>query len=53
MPYTADIGRANPACFLFVIEKSGSMTGALAGQPGQRKMDQAASALNLAVRKGV
>ena len=53
MAYTADIGRANPACFLFVIEHSGSMTGALAGQPGQRKMDQAASTVNPAVRKGV
>ncbi len=46
MPYTADISRANPACFLFLIDQSGSMTGALAGQPGQRKMDQAADAIN-------
>ena len=46
MPYSADISRANPACFLFLIDQSGSMTGALAGQPGQRKMDQAADAIN-------
>ncbi len=46
MPYTADISRANPACFLFLIDQSGSMTQALAGQPEQRKMDQAALALN-------
>lgn len=46
MPYTADISRANPACFLFLIDQSGSMTQALAGQPGQRKMDQAADAIN-------
>ena len=46
MPYTADISRANPACFLFLIDQSGSMTGALAAQPGQRKMDQAADAIN-------
>ena len=46
MPYTADISRANPACFLFLIDQSGSMELALAGQPGQRKMDQAALALN-------
>lgn len=46
MPYTADISRANPACFLFLIDQSGSMTQALAGQPGQRKMDQAANAIN-------
>ena len=46
MPYTADISRANPACFLFLIDQSGSMTLALAGQPGQRKMDGAADVLN-------
>ena len=46
MPYTADISRLNPACFLFLIDQSGSMTQALAGQPGQRKMDQAAAAIN-------
>ena len=46
MPYTADISRANPACFLFLTDQSGSMTQALAGQPGQRKMDQAADAIN-------
>ncbi len=46
MPYSADISRANPACFLFLIDQSGSMTQALAGQPGQRKMDQAAAAIN-------
>ena len=46
MPYTADISRANPACFLFLIDQSGSMEMALAGQTGQRKMDQAALAIN-------
>ncbi len=46
MPYTADISRTNPACFLFLIDQSGSMTQALAGQPGQRKMDQTADAIN-------
>ena len=46
MPYTADISRTNPACFLFLIDQSGSMAGALSGQPGQRKMDQAADAIN-------
>ena len=38
MPYAADISRANPACFFFLIDQSGSMTQALSGQPGQRKM---------------
>ena len=46
MPYTADISRTNPACFLFLIDQSGSMTSPLAGQPGQLKKDQAAQALN-------
>ena len=46
MPYTADISRANPACFLFLVDQSRSMEQALAGQPGQRKMDQAAAAIN-------
>ncbi len=46
MPYSADISRTNPACFLFLVDQSGSMTGALAGQPGQHKMNQAADAIN-------
>ncbi len=46
MPYTADISRANPACIMFLVDQSGSMTGDLAGQPGQRKMDMAADAIN-------
>ena len=46
MSYSADISRSNPACFLFLIDQSGSMTQALSGQPGQRKMDQAAAAIN-------
>ena len=46
MPYTADISRNNPACFLFLLDQSGSMTGALGGHPGLRKMDGAADAIN-------
>ena len=46
MPYTADISRNNPGCFLFLIDQSGSMGGVLGGQPGQRKMDGAADAVN-------
>ncbi len=46
MPYSADISRNNPGCFLFLIDQSGSMAGALGGQPGQRKMDGAADAVN-------
>ena len=46
MPYTADISRNNPGCFLFLIDQSGSMMGALGGQPDLRKMDGAADAVN-------
>ena len=46
MPYSADISRSNPGCFLFLVDRSGSMEDALGGQPGQRKMDQAADAIN-------
>ena len=46
MPYTADISRNNPGCFLFLIDQSGSMDGALGGQPGLMKKDGAADAVN-------
>lgn len=46
MPYTADISRTNPACIMFLIDQSGSMTGDLAGQRGQPKMNLAADAIN-------
>ena len=46
MPYTADVSRSNPACFLFLIDQSRSMNYAFAGRPGELKMDQAAAAVN-------
>ncbi len=46
MPYTADISRNNPGCFLFLLDHSGSMQGALGGQPGLLKQDGAADAIN-------
>ena len=46
MPYTADISRANPACLLFLLDQSGSMTEALAGQPGQTKQEQSEQAIS-------
>ena len=46
MPYTADISRANPGCFLFLIDTSGSMGMQLAGQAGLLKMNGAADAVN-------
>ncbi len=46
MPYMADISRSSPGCFLFLIDQSASMNGALGGQPDLRKMDGAADAVN-------
>ena len=46
MAYAADISRNNPGCFLFLLDHSGSMSEALGGQPGLRKMDGAADAVN-------
>ena len=46
MSYSADINRNNPGCFLFLIDQSGSMMGALGGQPDLLKMDGAADAVN-------
>ena len=46
MSYTAEISRINPGCFLFLVDQSGSMSGALGGQPGCYKHEQAADALN-------
>ncbi len=46
MPYTADISRANPGCFLFLIDQSASMDGPLGGQADLTKMDGAADAVN-------
>ena len=53
MPYAADISRANPAGIMFLVDRSGSMTGDLASQPGQRKMGIAADAINSAPVKGM
>ena len=49
MPYTADISRTNPACFLFLIDQSLSMSNPLAGQSEQLKMNAAADAVNRAI----
>jgi hypothetical protein len=47
MPYTAEISRAHPACFIFMIDQSGSMADALgSGEGGVRKADAAADAIN-------
>jgi hypothetical protein len=46
MPYTAEISRANPSCFLFLIDQSGSMVEPIAGSDGKRKCDSVADAIN-------
>ena len=46
MSYNAEISRINPGCFLFLVDQSGSMCGALGGQPGSYKHKQASAALN-------
>lgn len=47
MPYTAEISRANPSCFLFLIDQSGSMADLFgAGESRRRKADGVADAIN-------
>lgn len=46
MPYSAEISRTNPSCFLFVIDQSGSMADPFGGEAGKRKTDGVADALN-------
>ncbi|MEJ5378526.1 MAG: vWA domain-containing protein [bacterium] len=47
MPYTAEISRTNPSCFLFLIDQSGSMADPFgAGESSRRKADGVADAIN-------
>ena len=46
MPYIAEISRLNPSCFLFLLDQSGSMADALAGESGKRKADKVADVIN-------
>ena len=47
MPYQAEISRANPSCFLFLIDQSGSMGDPFAGGEAKRKKaDLVADAIN-------
>ena len=45
MSYTAEISRSNPACFLFLIDQSGSMDDPFGASSG-RKADHVADAVN-------
>lgn len=46
MPYTAEINRATPSCFLFLIDQSGSMQDSWAGESGKSKADGLADIIN-------
>jgi hypothetical protein len=46
MPYSAEISRANPTCFLFLVDQSKSMRGPMAGSPDKSKADAVAESIN-------
>ena len=46
MPYSAEISRSNPTCFLFLIDQSKSMLGPLAGAGSSSKAAAVASSVN-------
>ena len=46
MPYSAEISRSNPSCFLFIVDQSGSMHDGWGGDPTKRKADMVATIIN-------
>jgi hypothetical protein len=46
MPYSAEISRSNPTCFLFLIDQSKSMRGPMGGAVGVSKAQAVADAVN-------
>ncbi|MCL5951184.1 MAG: VWA domain-containing protein [Chloroflexi bacterium] len=46
MAYSAEISRANPSCFLFVIDQSGSMSDPYPAMPGKPKANGVSDAIN-------
>jgi hypothetical protein len=46
MPYSAEISRSNPTCFLFLLDQSKSMRQAITGGNGKIKADAVADSLN-------
>jgi hypothetical protein len=46
MAFSAEISRNNPTCLLFLIDHSSSMDGPFGGQPGKKKSDGVADAIN-------
>lgn len=46
MPYTAEISRTNPSCFLFLVDQSASMVKGFGAQRGRIKAQGVADAIN-------
>ena len=46
MPYTNQISRAEPSCFVFLIDQSSSMMDSFGGESGRRKSERLADAVN-------
>jgi hypothetical protein len=46
MPYTAEISRSNPTCFLFLLDQSRSMAGQFGRTEGKSKAQALADAIN-------
>jgi hypothetical protein len=46
MPYSADINRTNPTCFVFLVDHSSSMLEPFAGQADKSKSEGVADAIN-------
>src|ERR1700674_4550340 len=46
MPYSAEISRGNPSCFVFLLDQSGSMSELFGGEHAQRKADFVADVVN-------
>ncbi|MFB7717256.1 VWA domain-containing protein [Nocardia sp. NPDC056100] len=51
MPYTAEISRTNPTCFIFLIDQSTSMGDQIGGEIPQKKADVVADAINRLLRE--
>lgn len=49
-PYTKDIDRGNPTCFLFLVDQSGSMGRTFAAQPDRSLAEGVADAINRLLR---
>src|SRR4029078_10025025 len=46
MPSPAEISRTTPTCLLFLVDQSSSMDGPFGGQPGKKKSEGVADAIN-------